>query len=263
MLGFLTGLALAAEEALLAGTAAVGSYTTFSTWMFETQRLGEDRQVRYLAANLAVSLVAGVAAAAAGRWIGSAPVNEDCLKLTTYFGERQRVGGRFLADAQLDLFGRHGVATSILLRGVEGFGLKHHLRTDRLLSLSEDLPVVSIGVDTRPRIEAVLERAAHGAADRPDHAGAGPDAARRHRPGRAARGPARGHQADGLRRPTGAGRTGCRPSSPCATCCTGAGSPAATALLGVDGTAHGERERARFFAGQRRRADDDHRGRLG
>src|SRR5689334_25006897 len=82
---------------------------------------------------------------------------EDCLKLTTYFGERQRAGGRFLADAQLDLFGRHGVATSVLLRGAEGFGLKHHLRTDRLLTLSEDLPLVSVAVDTRPRIEELLD----------------------------------------------------------------------------------------------------------
>ena len=39
--------------------------------MFETQRLGEDRQVRPLAANLVVSLVAGVAAAAVGQWIGA------------------------------------------------------------------------------------------------------------------------------------------------------------------------------------------------
>jgi CrcB protein len=70
VLGLLTGLSLGRDAALLAGTAAVGSYTTFSTWMFETQRLGEDRQVRSMAANLAVSLVAGVAAAAAGRWIG-------------------------------------------------------------------------------------------------------------------------------------------------------------------------------------------------
>lgn len=70
VLGVLTGLSPDREVALLAGTAAVGSYTTFSTWMFETQRLGEDRQVRHLAANLAVSLVAGVTAAALGRWIG-------------------------------------------------------------------------------------------------------------------------------------------------------------------------------------------------
>ena len=62
-------------------------------------------------------------------------------KLTTYFGERQRSGGAFVADALLELYGRHEIAASILLRGTEGFGLKHHLRTDRSLSLSEDLPL--------------------------------------------------------------------------------------------------------------------------
>jgi PII-like signaling protein len=77
-------------------------------------------------------------------------------KLTSYFGERQRSGGAFVADALLELYGRHEIAASILLRGTEGFGLKHHLRTDRSLSLSEDLPLVAVAVDTRPRIEAVL-----------------------------------------------------------------------------------------------------------
>jgi CrcB protein len=70
ILGLLTGLALSADQALLAGTAAVGSYTTFSTWMFETQRLTEERQNRSAAINVIVSLVLGVAAAALGRWIG-------------------------------------------------------------------------------------------------------------------------------------------------------------------------------------------------
>ena len=83
-------------------------------------------------------------------------VNDDRLKLTTYFGERDRVDGRFLADAMLDLYGHHEIETSILLRGAEGFGLKHHLHTDRLLTLSEDLPVVSVAVDARERIESVL-----------------------------------------------------------------------------------------------------------
>jgi PII-like signaling protein len=83
-------------------------------------------------------------------------VNEDCLKLTTYFGERDRLDGELVADALLDLYGRAGIATSVLLRGAEGFGLRHHLRTDRLLSLSEDLPVVSVAVDARERIESVL-----------------------------------------------------------------------------------------------------------
>src|SRR4051794_16824498 len=83
-------------------------------------------------------------------------VSHDALKLTTYFGERDRADGGVLADRLVDLYGRHELETSILMRGVEGFGLKHHLRTDRLLTLSEDLPVVSVAVDTRDRIEAVL-----------------------------------------------------------------------------------------------------------
>jgi PII-like signaling protein len=79
-------------------------------------------------------------------------VNNDCLKLTTYFGERHRTDDRFVADALLDLYGREEIEVSVMLRGAEGFGLKHHLRTDRLLTLSEDLPLVSVAVDTRARI---------------------------------------------------------------------------------------------------------------
>lgn len=69
-LGALTGLALDHDAALLAGTAGVGSYTTFSTWLLESQRLGEEREPAHLAANLFLSLVLGVSGAALGRWIG-------------------------------------------------------------------------------------------------------------------------------------------------------------------------------------------------
>jgi CrcB protein len=71
VLGLLAGLALNDDLALLAGTAAVGSYTTFSTWMLEAQRLDEERQHVPAAVNVIVSLVLGVAAAALGRWIGA------------------------------------------------------------------------------------------------------------------------------------------------------------------------------------------------
>jgi PII-like signaling protein len=84
-------------------------------------------------------------------------VNQDSFKLTSYFGERLRTGGGFAADALLDLYGRHEIATSILLRGVEGFGARHRLRTDRSLTLSEDLPLIAVAVDSRPRIKEVLE----------------------------------------------------------------------------------------------------------
>ena len=84
-------------------------------------------------------------------------MNNDCLKLTTYFGERHRTEDQFVADALLDLYGRKEVEVSVMLRGAEGFGLKHRLRTDRILTLSEDLPLVSVAVDTRTRIENLLE----------------------------------------------------------------------------------------------------------
>jgi CrcB protein len=70
ILGLLAGLALGHDAALLAGTAAVGSYTTFSTWMLETQRLNEERQHRKAVVNVTVSLAAGVAAAALGQLLG-------------------------------------------------------------------------------------------------------------------------------------------------------------------------------------------------
>jgi CrcB protein len=72
LLGFFAGLALRPHIALLAGTAFVGSYTTFSTWMLETQRLGEERQVVSAFANIAVSVVLGLAAAWLGQSIGAA-----------------------------------------------------------------------------------------------------------------------------------------------------------------------------------------------
>lgn len=67
LLGFITGLALPHHVALLAGTAFVGAFTTFSTWMFETQRLTEERQIGPAIANIVISMVLGIAAAAAGQ----------------------------------------------------------------------------------------------------------------------------------------------------------------------------------------------------
>jgi len=72
LLGLLVGAGVGGRALLLAGTATLGSYTTFSTWMLESHRLGEDGEVRLAAANLVVSLVAGVAAVAAGRALGAA-----------------------------------------------------------------------------------------------------------------------------------------------------------------------------------------------
>lgn len=72
LLGLLAGLALRGDALLLAATATLGSYTTFSTWMFESHRLAEEGQGRLLAANIAGSLVLGVGGVALGRALGGA-----------------------------------------------------------------------------------------------------------------------------------------------------------------------------------------------
>jgi len=83
-------------------------------------------------------------------------VTVDCLKLTVYFGERDRLSGHLTSDVLLDLYERHEVRAAILLRATEGFGIKHQLHTQRMLTLSEDLPLVSVAVGTRETIERLL-----------------------------------------------------------------------------------------------------------
>lgn len=69
LLGCLGTLALSKDVSLLAGTAFVGAYTTFSTWMLETERLSEERQLLAAFANIAVSVVLGLAAVVLGQKI--------------------------------------------------------------------------------------------------------------------------------------------------------------------------------------------------
>jgi len=83
-LGLLVGLGLHGDGYLLAGTAVLGSYTTFSTWMFESERLAEGGGGRLLAVNLAIGLVTGVAAVALGRAVAEVggERNEDAAGTT-------------------------------------------------------------------------------------------------------------------------------------------------------------------------------------
>jgi PII-like signaling protein len=177
-----------------------------------------------------------------------AQAGEECLKLTTYFGERDRTPDGLLADELLDIYGAHRLQASVLLRGAEGFGRLHHVHTDRLLTLSEDLPVVSIAVDTRERIESMLDAVLQiqrrglitlerarllsgkiGAVELPEQLGEATKlTVYLAREDRAFRTPPFVAVCDLLHRRGIAG---------------------ATALLGVDGTRGGRRARARFFAG--------------
>jgi CrcB protein len=67
LLGLVAGATLHGDALTVVGTGALGSYTTFSTWMLETQRLGEDGQPWLLAVNIVISVAAGLGAVALGR----------------------------------------------------------------------------------------------------------------------------------------------------------------------------------------------------
>jgi PII-like signaling protein len=173
-------------------------------------------------------------------------VNSDCLKLTTYFGERHRTDEKFVADVLLDLYGRKEIEVSVMLRGAEGFGLGHHLRTDRILTLSEDLPLVSVAVDTRARIENLLDEVVsikrHGLITleraRMLTGEVGSVAL-----------PEELHEATKLTIYVGRQEQISGVPAFVAVCdlLHRRAVAGATALLGVDGTAHGVRQRARFF----------------
>jgi PII-like signaling protein len=174
-------------------------------------------------------------------------VTEDAVKLTSYFGERQRAGGRFAADALLDLYGRHQVAASILLRGAEGFGASRHARTDASLTLSQDLPLIAVAVDARSRIEPLAEETAR-------VTGTGLVTLERARLVSGVTGavPALDevHEETKLTIYLGRRERALRMPAFMAVCdlLHRRGVAGATALLGVDGTAHGTRERAAFFS---------------
>ena len=70
VLGLLAGLATSHRTMLVLGTATIGSYTTFSTWMLESHRPAEEGEPWLAWANLAGSLLTGLAAIALGRALG-------------------------------------------------------------------------------------------------------------------------------------------------------------------------------------------------
>ena len=72
LLGGVSGAALTGNALILAGTATLGSYTTLSTWMLESHRLGQDDQLLIGVANVLGSLVVGFAAVVLGHVVGAA-----------------------------------------------------------------------------------------------------------------------------------------------------------------------------------------------
>ena len=71
VLGLLTGIGVDGDARLILAGGLIGAFTTFSTWMLETQRLLEEGWDAAAALNLGLSVALGVGAIGLGWWLGS------------------------------------------------------------------------------------------------------------------------------------------------------------------------------------------------
>ncbi|HVV89872.1 MAG TPA: DUF190 domain-containing protein [Solirubrobacterales bacterium] len=163
---------------------------------------------------------------------------DDLLQMRFHFGERDRCGDGPLEDAVMDACARRGVRAAALLRGIEGFGAKQRVRTDRLLSLSEDTPLVAVAVGAADVIDAlageVREIATEGLVVLEPVGAASAVGAPEDLVKVTVWGPRRGPASPHLEAVAALRRHGAE---------------SATVLMGVDGVVDGERRRARFVAG--------------
>ncbi len=70
LLGLLVGVGASGDLLRLAALGLLGGFTTFSTWVYESQRMAEDGLVRLAALNVGLSLAAGLALVWLGRLLG-------------------------------------------------------------------------------------------------------------------------------------------------------------------------------------------------
>jgi uncharacterized protein len=77
-------------------------------------------------------------------------------RLTIFVGESDHHGHTPLATEIVQRAHRGGLAGASVFRGVEGYGATNHIHTTRILSLSDDLPIAIIIVDTEDAIQRFI-----------------------------------------------------------------------------------------------------------
>ena len=154
------------------------------------QRLTEERQYRKASLNIVVSLVLGVAAAALGQADRRAAVNgRTALQAHQLLRRAAPNAGAASPPTRCSTCtGGTRSRPASCCAAPRASALKRHPRTDLSLTLSEDLPLIAVAVDTRSRIEPLVEPTARLDRDRARHPGAGAAADRGRRPRLAARG---------------------------------------------------------------------------
>lgn len=84
------------------------------------------------------------------------PRRTAAVRLTVVVGEEDRHHHGPLATQVVHRAHAAGLAGASVFRGCEGFGAGSRVHTARILSLSEDLPLSVVVVDTAEKVEAFL-----------------------------------------------------------------------------------------------------------
>jgi PII-like signaling protein len=77
-----------------------------------------------------------------------------CLRL--FIGEAHEWQGKPLYQTIVERAWQYGIRGATVMRGIEGFGPEHHLSTERLIDISENLPIIIEMVDSPERIHSLL-----------------------------------------------------------------------------------------------------------
>jgi len=83
-------------------------------------------------------------------------IEGNATRLTVFVGESDQWHHRPVYTEIVHRAHAAGLAGASVLRGIEGYGASSRIHTDRLVSLSQDLPVAVVIVDSAVRIEAFL-----------------------------------------------------------------------------------------------------------
>jgi PII-like signaling protein len=79
-------------------------------------------------------------------------------KVSIYVGQDHQYHGESVYAAILEFLFYHKVAGASVTRGIAGFGADHHMHTDRILVLTENLPMKVEFIETPEKVEELLPK---------------------------------------------------------------------------------------------------------